>query len=151
MVDNSQLAVRIKRNDGSETFRLKAETVETQVENGLALDSITSAVSRAIAGGKLVLELQRYQIEFPIQGMTADDYPNDGVYSNHDKGFRDELLRASKEWGYDTTNSFDTLEYGDRTIDGVITAYNPQENATERPDGTYSASLEWTFLDAYVS
>ena len=151
MVDNSNLAVRLVRNDGSETFRCKAQSTETQVENGLVTDSIISAGSRAVAGGKLVLELQRYQVDMVIQGMTAGDYPNSGTYSNHDRGFRDELLRASKEWGFDASNGFDVLNYDGRQIDGVITAFNPQENAESRPDGTYEATLEWTFLDAYVS
>jgi len=156
---NDDLSVRIVRNDGSETFRFKAERVETGVENGLITDSIISGASRAVAGGKLVLEIQRYNVDFVIQGMTPDDYPNAAVYDgssvstpdNDDYGFRDELMRASKEWGYDTTNGFDELVYDGRRISGVITAFDPSEDTSQRPARTYDATLEWTFLDAYVS
>lgn len=159
MADNADLAVKVIRNDGSETFRLKAERVETSVENGLVTDSIISAASRQVAGGKLVLELQRYTIDFVIQGMTPDDYPNASTYDgssastpdNDDYGFREELMRASKEWGYDLSNGFDTLEYDGRSIDGVITAFDPTEDTANRPGRTYDATLEWKFLDAYVS
>ena len=159
MADNADLSVRLVRNDGSETFRLKAERVETAVENGLVTDSIISAASRQVAGGKLVLELQTYTIDFVIQGMTAADYPNSSQYDgsgpstpdNDDYGFREELMRASKEWGFDASNGFDTLEYDGRSIDGVITAFNPVEDTSNRPARAYDATLEWTFLDAYVS
>jgi hypothetical protein len=159
MADNSDLAVRLRRNDGSEEFRLKADNVETSVENGLVMDSVISAASREILGGKLVLDLQRYTISIDIQGMTPDDYPNSGVYDgsspatpdDDDYGFRDELMRASKEWGFDVDNGFDTLVYDGREIDGVITAFDPSESMDESPGRTYSATLEWTFLDAYVS
>lgn len=159
MPDNSDLAVRIRRNDGSEEFRLKADNVDTSVENGLVMDSVISAASREILGGKLVLDLQRYTISFDIQGMEPGDYPNSGIYDgsspstpdDDDYGFRDELMRASKEWGFDASNGFDTLVYDGRGIDGVITAFDPSESTSERVGRTYTATLEWTFLDTYVS
>lgn len=157
MADNADLSVKIIRNDGSETFRFKAERVQTAVENSLVTDSIVSAASREVAGGKLVLELQRYTIDFVIQGMTAADYPNSSTYDgsssvdNDDYGFRNELIRASKEWGPDLPNGFDVLDYDARLIEGVITAVDVTEDTANRPGRTYDATLEWTFLDTYVS
>jgi hypothetical protein len=159
MSSNPDLRVELRRNDGSETFRLKADTVETAVENGLVTDSIISGASRAVLGGKLVLEIQRYTIDFVIQGMGPNDYPNSSTYDgssastpdNDDYGFREELMRASKEWGFDAGNGFDTLVYDGRQIDGVITAFNPVEDTSNRPARTYDATLEWTFLDGYIS
>jgi len=157
MADNSDLAVKLVRNDGSETFRLKANRVETDVENGLITDSLASAF-RQVVGSKLRLDLQTYTIDFVIQGMTPDDYPNSSTYDgssastpdDDDYGFRDELIRASKEWGYDTSNGFDTLVYDGREIDGVITSFNPTEDTEQRPGRTYDATLEWTFLNDFV-
>jgi len=157
MADNSELAVKLNRNDGSETFRLKANRVETDVENGLITDSLASAF-RQVVGSKLRLDLQTYTVDFVIQGMTPDDYPNASTYDgsspstpdDDDYGFRDELIRASKEWGYDTANGFDTLEYDGRQIDGVITSFNPTEDTDQRPGRTYDATLEWTFLNDFV-
>lgn len=150
MADNQDLQVRILRNDGSEEFRLKATQVETAVENNVATDSIISGVSRAVAGGKLVLGLQRYQISFIIQGTEPGDYPNAGTYSNDDKGMRDELLRASKTFGFTDEDGFDRLLYDGRSIDGVFTAYNVTEDTSSRPARTYDATIEWTHLDAFV-
>jgi len=157
MASNADLAVKLIRNDGSETFRLKAYNVETDVENGLITDSLASAF-RQVVGSKLRLDLQTYTVDFVIQGMTPDDYPNSSTYDgssastpdDDDYGFRDELIRASKEWGYDTNNGFDVLEYDGRQIDGVITSFNPTEDTDNRPGRTYDATLEWTFLNDFV-
>lgn len=150
MADNQDLRVRILRNDGSEEFRLKATQVETAVENNVATDSIISGVSRAVAGGKLVLGLQRYQISFVIQGTEPGDYPNAGTHANDDKGMRDELLRASKTFGFTQADGFDKLLYDGRSIDGVFTSYNVTEDTSSRPARTYDATIEWTHLDAFV-
>lgn len=157
MASNDDLAVKLIRNDGSETFRLKAYNVDTDVENGLITDSLASAF-RQVVGSKLRLDLQTYTVDFVIQGMTPDDYPNASTYDgssastpdNDDYGFREELMRASKEWGYDLSNGFDTLEYDGRSIDGVITAFDPTEDTANRPGRTYDATLEWTFLNDFV-
>jgi hypothetical protein len=159
MADTTDLRVKLIRNDNSETFRLKADTVETSVENGLVTDSIISGASRSVLGGKLVLDLQRYTIELVIQGMGPTDYPNSSQYDgssastpdDDDYGFREELMRASKEWGFDVSDGFDTLQYDGRTIDGVITAFNPTEDTSTRPARTYDCTLEWTHLDGYIS
>lgn len=145
------LIVKLHRNDGSETFNLKAESVDPTVSNGLVTDSVISGVSRKVLGGKLVLDMLSYQIDFVVQGMEPADYPNSSSYSDHDKGFRDELMRASQEWGYDTSDGFDVLEYDGRSISGVITEFNPTEDTSSRVQGTYQCTLEWTHLDAYVS
>lgn len=157
MASNADLSVSLNRNDGSETFRLKAYQVNTDIENSIVTDSLASAF-REVIGSKLRLELQTYTIDFVIQGMTPDDYPNASVYDgssastpdNDDYGFRDELIRASKEWGYDANNGFDTLEYDGRQIDGVITAFNPTEDTENRAGRTYDCILEWTFLNDFV-
>jgi len=143
--------VTLTRNDGSETFVLKAESVDRSVENGLVTDSIISAVSRQVVGGKLVLSRETYQIDFPIQGMEAADYPNSGTYTDHDWGFNEELWRAAHDWGFTLADGFDTLSYRDRTVDGVITLFNPKEDTGQQKAGTFDASLEFTHLDAYVS
>lgn len=144
-------AVTLTRNDGSEEFTLKAESVDRSVENGLVTDSIISAASRELVGGKLVLSRETYTIGFPIQGMEAADYPNSGTYTDDDWGFNEELWRAAHEWGFDLTNGFDTLDYRDKTIDGVITLYNPNEDTNQQKPGSYDATLEFTHVDAFVS
>ena len=151
--------VRLERNDGSEEFRIKSNRVETQISNGLVTDSVISGISRAVVGGKLVLDLRTFQIDFEIQGMDSDDYPNaasyDGSDSAHpdddDYGYRWELEDAALEWGWDSSNGFDTLHYDGRTFDGVITNLSVTEDTEAGKARTYTGTLEWTYLDAWIS
>lgn len=142
--------VELRRNDGTETFVVKATSVEMTVSNGLITDSIISAASNQVLGSKLVLDAQTYQIDVEIQGMETGDYPNSANYTDHDKGFRDELKRASLEWGFTLSDGFDVLYYDGRTIDGVITEYSPLEDLTQKQARTYDATVEWSHIDAWV-
>jgi len=143
--------VELRRNDGSETFVLKATRVDPTVSNGLVTDSIISAASRQVLGGKLVLSAETYQVDFDIQGMESADYPNAGTYSNDDYGFKEELWRASHEWGFTLSDGLDVLYYDGKSVEGVITEFNPTEDLNQRKARTYDASLEFTHVDAYVS
>lgn len=145
--------VQLDRNDGSETFDLKASTVKTTVSNGLVTDSIVSAL-REVVGGKLVLDKETLVVEGTIQDMDSDQYPNSGTYSDDDLGFERELNRAAKEWGFDSTDGFDTLTWGNRSaIDGVITQVDATENADdpELGAGAYEFTVEFTYLDAFIT
>lgn len=151
--------VRLERNDGSEEFRLKANRVETQISNGLITDSIISGISRAVVGGKLVLDLRTFQVDFEVQGMDSEDYPNatdyDGSSSEYpdddDYGFRWELERAALEWGWTSAAGFDTLHYDGRTFDGVITNLSITEDTEAGKARTYTGNVEVTYLDRWVS
>lgn len=145
--------VRLVRNDGSEEFVFKAEVVEDTHSNGLVTDSIVSAL-REVIGGKLVFDKETVKVEGIIKDAEASHYPNSGTYSNGDLGFERELNRAAKEWGYDTTDGFDLLYWDDRSpIQGVITEATARENAAdpEMGPGSYEFTLEFTYLDAYIS
>lgn len=145
--------VTLDRNDGSESFDIKALKVKKSYSNGLVTDSIVSAL-REVIGGKLVFNKETLVVEAIIQDMDADQYPNSGTYSDDDLGFEREIDRAGKEWGFDTTDGFDTLTWGARSpINGVITQVDATENA-EDPDlgvGAYSLTLEFTYLDAFIT
>lgn len=143
--------VRLQRNDGSETFRLKTTRAESEISNGLITDSIVSGLSRAVVGGKFVLDLRKYEFDIEIQGMEPEDYPNSSTYSDDDYGFRRELERAALTWGWDFSNGFDSLLYDGQTIQGVLTNYNFTEDTSGSPARTYGATVEWTYLDAFVS
>ena len=143
--------VELRRNDGSEVFKLKTSRVETEISNGLVTDSVVSGVSRKVLGGKLVLDLRTFDITFEIQGMDPEDYPNAGTYGDDDKGFRDELERASLEWGWTNADGFDTLRYDGRMLNGVITNATFTEDTTSKPARQYDGTLEWTYLDTFIS
>lgn len=145
--------VTLKRNDGSEEFDIKATRVKKSYSNGLITDSIVSAL-REVVGGKLVFDKETLIVEGVINDMDADQYPNSGTYSDDDLGFEREIDRAGKEWGFDSTDGFDTLTWGDRSaINGVITQVDAEENAEdeEMGAGAYSLTLEFTYLDAFIT
>lgn len=145
--------VKLTRNDGSEEFDLKAERVKKSYSNGLITDSIVSAL-REVVGGKLVFDKETLVVEGVIQDMDGDQYPNNGTYSDDDLGFERELDRAAKEWGFDSTDGFDTLTWGNRsTIDGVITQVDAEENVNDEEigAGSYTFTLEFTYLDAFIA
>lgn len=145
--------VTLDRNDGSESFDFKALKVKKSFSNGLVTDSIVSAL-REVVGGKLVFDKETIVVEAIIQDMAADQYPNAGSYSDDDLGFEREIDRAGKEWGFDTTDGFDTLTWGPRSpINGVITQVDATEDAedAELGPGSYSLTLEFTYLDAFIA
>lgn len=145
--------VTLRRNDGSEEFDLKAERVEDTTSNGLVTDSVVSGL-REVIGGKLVLDKETFVIEGIIKNVDPDQYPNSGTYTDDDLGQERELQRAAKEWGWTQSNGFDKLVWGDRPpLNGVLTEVNTEENADdpELGAGSYSFTVEFTYLDAYIS
>lgn len=151
--------VELRRNDGSEVFYLKANRVETEISNGLVTDSIISGASRAVTGGKFVLDLRTFDIRFDIQGTEPGDYPNAATYDgsseerpdDDDYGFRWELERAVLEWGWDSSDGFDEFYYDGRTFNGVITNFSLDEDTETGKARTYTGTVEWTYLDAWIS
>lgn len=145
--------VVLTRNDASEEFTLKAESVQYRQSNGLVTDSVISGV-REIVGGKFVLEKETYVINGIIKGVDATQYPNSSSYTDHDYGMKTELDRAGEAWGYDTTDGFDTMTWGrDPPRQGLFTELVITEDATnpEMGSGAYEFEIEWTYLDAFVS
>lgn len=146
-------SVQIERNDGTETFDFKAETVEYKADNGIVTDSVISAL-REVIGGKLVLKNETVVVSGIVKDMDPDQYPNSSTYSDDDRGFESELRRAHKEWGFDSTDGFDQLYWGPRPgIQGIFTNIQITEDATdtELGQGAYSFEVEWTYLDAFIS
>lgn len=146
-------SVQIERNDGSETFDFKAESVEYKADNGVVKESVISAL-REVIGGKLVLNNETVVVKGVVKGMDPDQYPNSGTYEDDDRGFETELRRAHKEWGFDSSNGFDQLYWGPRPgIQGIFTNVQITEDANdaELGAGSYSVEIEWTYLDAYIS
>lgn len=146
-------SVQIIKNDGSETFDFKAETVEYKADVGLVTNSVISAL-REVVGGKLVLENETIVVKGIIKDMDGDQYPNNGTYADDDLGFESELRRAHKEWGFTSGDGFDELSWGSRSnFDGIFTNIQITEDANDEEigAGSYSFTLEWTYLDAFIA
>lgn len=151
--------VTIVKNDGSETFNLRVESVEPNLSHNFAVRSIVSGIG-GLAGKDPVLQKETYNIEGRIQDMEAADYPNSGNYSDDDAGFETELRRAFKEWGPDSANGFDVLNWdtgfytgggsNPRVIDGLMTELSTPEDRSQDKARVYEFSMEWTHVDVYV-
>lgn len=146
-------SVQLIKNDGSETFDFKAETVEYKADNGLIVDSVISAL-REVVGGKLVLNNENIVVSGIIKDMDSDQYPNSGTYADDDLGFESELRRAHKNYGWTSGDGFDQLSWGTRSdFNVVFTNIQITEDATDEElgAGSYSFEAEFVYLDAFIS
>jgi len=148
----SGLEVSLTNDDGSETFQLRVEKVESKVSNGLITRSILSGLGDLVAGSDPVLNTETYKLQnVQIRNVDANDYPNSSSYSNDNYGMENELRRASKEWGPSAAQGFDQLAWDGRNIDVVITDFSSAQNAVD--DGVpkvYTVNMELTHVDVYV-
>lgn len=148
----SGLDVSLVKSDGSETFQLRTEKVQSKVSNGLITRSILSGLGDLVAGSDPVLNTETYKLQnVLIRNVDANDYPNSSSYSNDNYGMENELRRAAKEWGPSAAQGFDTLNWDGRTIDVVITDFTSDQKQSE--DGVprvYTVNMEVTHVDVYV-
>lgn len=147
--------VQLVKNDGSETFNLKAESVEVNVSNNLVARAILSAAGD-FAGADPVLNTEKYQVTgIMISDIDDSDFPTgraNGSIPNSENNERMEsaLRRAAKEWGPDTSDGFDQLKWNHQSIDVIITSYGATESAEQPRDNIFMADLELTHVDVYV-
>lgn len=142
--------VKLTKNDGSEEFVLKASSVEEVKGMSVVTRAVVSALNELVG---IEPELRRvtYNISLEIIDMDAADYPNSGTYSDHDYGFSKELSRAVEDWGYTTSDGFDTLTWDGRTINGAFSNLTLEESLDQ---GTttrhYVVTIEWAHYDVGI-
>lgn len=144
----------LTKNDGTEQFTLKANTVKSVVSMGVTTKALLGGIS-SISGGDPVLAKETYEINAVIRDMEADDYPNSGTYADHDLGFGEEIKRAAKEWRPTTTDGLNTMEYDQGSnlrgpVEGILTEVQVQENRDQDKARDYTLTIEWTHYDVYV-
>lgn len=145
---------RIIKNDGSETFEIRATNVKLQKSNNIVIQSILSAAG-GIAGGTPVLAKISWKVDFVIRNTDAADYPNSGTYSstpNTDNyGFYEELSRAFDEWRPTTADGLDTFEYDGRSVDVTLSDLQLNEDRSgEDISRQYSGTLELSTFTVYI-
>lgn len=156
--------VQLTKNDGSEEFNLKCESVEVNVGNNLVARAILSAAGD-LAGADPVLNTETYQLtNIHIRDVDDSDFPESRVPTTTDESgntvtipdsenneqMEAALRAASKEWGPDTSDGFDQLKWNNQSIDIVITSYSAVESATQPAPGQYTVNMEVTHVDVYV-
>lgn len=145
------LNVDIERYDGSEKFNIKAHRVEPEYSKGV-VSKATQGVLNTV-GASVRLDKVDFTIEAKIQGMTSSDYPNSGSYTDHDKGFRDEIARAAEEWAPVLSGGsvkMDSLNWDGREIKGLLTNVATPEDSERKKAGVYGLTMEWRHFDVFV-
>lgn len=145
------LDVELHRYDDSEIFNLKAHRVEPEYSKGV-VSKATQGVLNTV-GASVRLDKVDFTIEAKIQGMKSGDYPNSGSYTDHDKGYRDEIARAAEEWAPVLSGGsvqMDELHWAGRTIKGVLTNVQTPEDSERNKAGVYGLSIEWRHFDVFV-
>lgn len=152
--DTEDLVVRFIRNDGGDTFMMKAENVERSHNNSFIAKSILQAAGD-VAGRDIDLGFETYNVQGVIQGTDPGTYPSGGEYPSIDTGSWNEatekemcLNYAMNHWGPTTGGGFDRLQWGPRMIPGMMTKYSATEDATgDRGPGKFSFTVEWTYAN----
>lgn len=144
----------IVKNDGTETFTLKANSVKSTVSMGVVTKALLGAAA-SLSGGDPVLAKETYEINGVIKDVDAADYPNSGTYSDDDLGMSEELKRACKEWQPTSGDGLNVMNYDQGAdlrgaVDGLLTEVAITEDRGSDKPRDYTFTLEWTHYDVYV-
>lgn len=142
------------KNDGTETFTLKANNVKSTVSMGVVTKALLGAAA-SLSGGDPTLAKETYEINGVIKDVDAGDYPNSGTYADDDLGMSEELKRAAKEWKPTTSDGLNTMNYDQGAdlrgpVDGLLTEVSITEDRSADKPRDYTFTLEWTHYDVYV-
>lgn len=152
--DTTDLEVAFIRNDGSDSFDMKAGKVERSHNNSFVAKSVLQSAGDVI-GRDVDLGFETYSVNGVIQDTQDGTYPQ---YETIDKTtYRRavekeiNLSRAMNRWGPDAGDGFDVLRWGPREIPGMMTKYSATEDASgERGPGKFTFSIEWTYANVVV-
>lgn len=143
------------KNDGTETFTLKASNVKSTISMGVITKALLGGIASALSGTDPVLSKETYEVNGVIKDVDAGDYPNSGTYDDNDLGMSEELKRAAKQWKPTTSNGLNTMNYDQGSnlrgpISGLFTEVSITENRDSDKPRDYSFTIEWTHYDVYV-
>jgi hypothetical protein len=142
------------KNDGTETFTLKANDVKSTISMGVVTKALLGGAA-SLSGGDPVLAKETYELNGVIKDVDPGDYPNAGTYSDDDLGMSEELKRAAKEWQPTAQNGLNVMNYDQGAnrrgpIDGLLTEVSITENRDNDKPRDYTFTLEWTHYDVYT-
>jgi hypothetical protein len=146
--------LQLVKNDGTETFTLKATSVKSTVSMGVITKSLLGAFA-SLSGTNPVLAKETYELTCVVRDTDAGDYPNSGTYADDDLGLTEELKRAAKQWQPTFADGLNVMEYDTGAnlrgpVDGLLTEVAVQENRDQNAPRDYEVTLEWTHFDVYV-
>jgi hypothetical protein len=154
--DTTDLGVALIRNDGSESFDLKANKLDRSLGNNVVKQGVLAQAGE-IAGKDVALGFETITVDGKIADTQQGTYPTGGNYpsinlSNWARATEKEmaLVHAAKTWGPDNSDKFDVLEWGPRSIDGIITKLGTTENRSKNGPEQYTYTLEFTHITRYV-
>jgi hypothetical protein len=154
--DTTDLDVELTRNDGSEEFYLKGVKVNRSLGNNLVTAGVLG-VAGDMTGKQVKLGFETYKIDGQIQNTQQGTYPTGGGYPDIDLSTwgrateKEMALRhAGRTWKPDSSDGFDVLSWGPRTLDGMISKLTTTGNREKKAPEQYTFTLEWTHANRYV-
>jgi hypothetical protein len=154
--DTTDLDVELTRNDGSETFNLKTEKWDRSMGNNLVTDGILG-VAGDMTGKKINLGFENYKLDGKIQNTQQGTYPTGGGYPDIDLSTWERatekemaLAHAMRTWKPDSSDGFDTVVIGPRSIGVMMSKLTTTENRGKTGAEQYTFTLELTHADVYV-
>lgn len=154
--DTTDLDVLLQRNDGADEFNLKVEKWDRSMGNNIVTKGILSTAGD-LAGKRVNLGFENYKLNGVIQNTQDGTYPEGGGYPSVDetqwkKSTEKEmaLAHAARTWGPDSSNGFDLVEIGPRSLGVMISKMSTTENRSKKGPEQYSFTLELTHVDTYI-
>lgn len=158
--DTTDLDIALRRNDydqeNTQEFNLKANKVDRSLGNNIVTKGILSAVGD-LAGKNVNLGFEKVSLNGVIKATQEGTYPEGGNYPSIDTSQWERatekemaMAHATRTWGPDASNGFDTLIWGPRTLGVMISKYNSTENRDKDGPEQYTYSVELTHADVYV-
>lgn len=155
--DTTDLDVALTKNDGTDQFDLKVQKWDRQIGNNVVIKGILSAAGDELGGKDVNLGFEKYTFDGTIADTQSGTYPEGGNYPSVDesvwaKSTEKEmaLAHATRTWGPDATDGFDTVDIGPRTLGVMISKLNATENRSKMGPEQYTFTLELTHADLYV-
>jgi len=150
--ESATLDVSIVRNDGSESFDLKAEQMTRSFDNNVVVRSVL-AVAGDVIGQDLDLSMETLEAQGVIQEPDSDTYPSAESTPGYNAATEKEVNLASafRRWGPSVDDGFDRMLWGPREETGILTRLSTTEDATgQRGVGKYTFTLEFTYANIVV-
>jgi len=154
--DTTDLDVQLIRNDGTDSFNLKVSKWDRSIGNNIVTKGILG-VAGDLSGKEVNIGFEKYSLDGAIKNTQEGTYPTGGNYPDIDlstwaRATEKEmaLAHATRVWAPDTSDGFDTVEIGPRTLGVMISKLSTTENRSKDGPEQYTFTVELTHADVYV-
>lgn len=154
--DTTALDVVLTKNSGSDQFNLKVNKWSRSMGNNVVSRGVLG-VAGDIVGRELNLGFENYQLDGKIAQTQDGTYPEGGGYPSVDESTWEKstekemaLTHAMRTWAPDSSDGFDTVDIGPRSIGVMLSKLTTTENRSKMAPEHYTFTLELTHANVYV-